>query len=153
EKAALVKATRLNKAELELWRKLESRARKLEKALKSPKLHKPSQLYLALSKAAGDEVLFLLLYSSERIVQDRIKNYLQKYLPLAMEVTEEQVRAQGVEPGSKDYEKVKEQLIVARLNARPKKPAPPPEPEKPAEPQPPPGQPPPLRKPLTRTLR
>ncbi len=153
EKTALARTLRLNKEELELWRKLESRAKKLEKALKSPKLHKPSALYLALAKAAGDEVLFLLLYSSHRIVQDRIKNYLQKYLPVAMEITDEQIRARGVEPGSREYEKVKQELIVARLNARPKKPAAPPEPETPPEPAPPPGQPPPLRKPLTRTLR
>lgn len=153
EKAALVQATRLNKAELELWRKLESRAKKLEKTLKSARLHKPSELYLALAKANGDEVLYLLLYSSQRIVQDRIKNYLQKYLPLAMEITDEQVRARCEETGSRDYEKVKQELIVARLNARPKKPAPPPEPETPIEPQPPPGQRPPLRKPLTRTIR
>lgn len=153
EKTLLARTLRLNKEELELWRKLESRAKKLEKALKSPKLHKPSDLYLALAKAAGDEILFLLLYSSQRIVQDRIRNYLQKYLPLAMEITDEQIRARGVEPGSREYEKVKQELIVARLNARPKKPAPPPEPEKPAEPALPPGQPPPLRKPLTRTLR
>lgn len=153
EKTALAQTVRLNKDELELWRKLESRARKLEKALKSPKLHRPSNLYLALAGAAGDEILFLLLYSSHRIVQDRIKNYLHKYLPLALEITDEQIRARGVEPGSRDYEKVKQELIVARLNARPKKPAPPPEAEKPAEPPLPPGQPPPLRKPLTRTLR
>ncbi|MCS7315044.1 MAG: hypothetical protein RMI94_05305 [Bryobacterales bacterium] len=153
EKTALAQTIRLNKEELELWRKLESRARKLEKTLKSPKLHKPSDLYLALADAAGDEILFLLLYSSQRIVHDRIKNYLQKYLPLAMEITDEQIRARGVEPGSREYEKVKRELIVARLNARPKKTAPPPEPEKPSEPALPPGQPPPLRKPLTRTLR
>lgn len=153
EKTQLARTIRLNKQELEQWRKLESRARKLERALQSPKLHKPSDLYLALAKAAGDEILFLLMYSSHRIVQDRIKNYLQKYLPLAMEITDEQIRARGVEPGSRDYEKVKQELIVARLNARPKKPTPPPEPEKPAEPALPPGQPPPLRKPLTRTLR
>lgn len=153
EKASLIKTADMRSLEIERWKKLEARARKLERLLRSPKLHKPSDLYLALVKAPGEEILFLLLYSSERIVQDRIKNYLQKYLPLSLEVTDEQIRARGVQPGTPAYAKAKEQLIVARLNARPKRPAPPREPEKPAEPVPPPGQPPPLRKPLTRPVR
>jgi len=152
EKAALIRNTNLSREELELWRKLETRAAKLERQLKSPKLHKPSEVYLALAKASGDEVLYLLLYSSLRLVQDRIRNYLQKYLPLAMEITDEQLRARGVEPGTPAYGKLKEELIVARLNARPKRPpAPAPEPEQPPEAAP--AQPPPLRKPLTRPVR
>jgi tRNA nucleotidyltransferase (CCA-adding enzyme) len=154
EKAALIRTVKLGRRDVELWRKLEGRAARLERQLKSPKLHKPSQLYLALAGAPGDQILFLLLYSSLRLVQDRIKNYLQKYLPLALEVTDEQVRARGVQPGTPAYAKAKEELIAARLNARPKRPPePPPAPEKPPEPEPPGGQPPPLRKPLTRTVR
>jgi len=153
EKSALVEATRLSQQEVERWRKLGARAARLERLLKSPKLHRPAQLYLALGKAEGDEILYLLLYSKLRLVQDRIKNYLQKYLPLALEVTEEQLRARGAQPGTPEYEKLKEQLILERLSARPKRPAPPPEPEKPPEPALPPGQRPPLRKPLTRPVR
>lgn len=154
EKAALINATKLGPVEVERWRRLESRAAKLERQLKSPKLHKPSEVYLALAKAPGDQILFLLLYSSLRLVQDRIRNYLQKYLPLAMEITDEQVRARGAEPGTPAYARVKDELIVARLNARPKRPtAPPPEPQKPEAPEALPGRPPPLRKPLTRPVR
>ena len=69
-------------------------------------------------------MLFLLLRSEHRLVQDRIRNYFQKHLPLAQEVTDEEVRAKGVEPGTPKYEKAKEELIAARLNARPKKPTP-----------------------------
>jgi hypothetical protein len=57
-------------------------------------------------------------------VQDRIRNYFQKYLPLAQEVTEEEVLAKGVTPGTPKYEKAKEELIAAKLNARPKRPTP-----------------------------
>ncbi len=154
EKAALIKATGLGPAEAERWKKLEARAGKLERLLKSPKLHKPSDLYLALAQVPGEEMLFLLLYSSERIVQDRIKNYLGKYLPLSLEVTDEQVRARGVQPGTPAYAKVKQELIVARLKARPKRPpVRPPEAEKPEVAETPPGQPPPLRKPLSRPAR
>ncbi len=154
EKAALIEATGLGAEEVDRWKKLEARARKLERLLKSPKLRMPADLYLALAQAPGEEILFLLLYSSERIVQDRIKNYLGKYLPLSLEVTDEQVRARGAEPGTPAYARVKQELIVARLKARPKRPpAKPPEPEKPEAPEVAPGQPPPLRKPLTRPVR
>ncbi len=147
EKAALIKATAMRKDELELWQKLESRAKKLERELKSPKLTRPSNLYAVLSKARGDEVLFLLARSPVRLVQDRIKNYLQKYLPMAQEVTDEDVKAQGVQPGTAKFEKAKAELIAAKLNARPKKPAP--EPVEAPPPAPPPG-PAPLRRPYTR---
>jgi hypothetical protein len=141
----------MEKAELDLWKKLEARAGKLEKDLKSPKLNRPSQVYQVLSKAPGDQVLFLLMRSAQRIVQDRIRNYLQKYLAVAQEVTDDQVQAEGLEPGTPKFEKAKEELIVQRLNARPKKPA--------AEeaPEPPPEQPPQtggkkaLRQPIVRS--
>ncbi len=124
EKAALIKTVGMKKSDVDAWQKLDARSKKLERDLKSAKLTKPSQLHQVISKALGEQVLFLLLRSQQRIVQDRIRNYFQKYLPLVQEVTDEEVRAQGVMPGTPKYEKVKEELIVARLNARPKKPTP-----------------------------
>ena len=46
------------------------------------RLKKASQLYQVLIKAAGEQVLWLMVYSSQRLVQDRIKNYFEKYLLL-----------------------------------------------------------------------
>lgn len=148
EKAALVKATGMRPADVAAWQKLEVRSRKLERELKAPRLNRPSQIYEALVKAPGEEVLFLLTHSPLRLVQDRVRNYLQKYLPAAQEITDEDVRQQkGIEPGTPKFQKAKQELIAAHLNARPKKPAPEPEPAKPAEPPAPSGA---LRKPLTR---
>jgi hypothetical protein len=75
--------------------------------------------------------LYLLVYSGQRIVTDRIKNYFQKYLPAAAEVTDEIVAATGIEPGTPKFQKAKEEMILTRLDARPKKPAPEPEPAPP----------------------
>lgn len=130
EKSALVAASGMQKADVDEWQKLETRARKLEKELKSAKLQKPSHIYHVLSKARGDEMLFLLYRSSERTVQDRIKNYFQKYLPAAQEVTERDVVAAGGQPGTPKFQKLRDELITTRLDARPRK-APPPEPEAP----------------------
>jgi tRNA nucleotidyltransferase/poly(A) polymerase len=127
ERAAFIKEMGLSRKDVDQWQKLEQKAKKLEKDLKSAKLQKPSHIYLALSKAAGDQILFLLSHSSERLVHDRIKNYLQKYLPAAQEITERDVVAAGAKPGTPKFQKLREELILTRLDARPKK-VPPPEP-------------------------
>jgi tRNA nucleotidyltransferase/poly(A) polymerase len=129
EKSALIEASGVEKADLDELQKLEARAKKLEKELKSAKLQKPSHVYHALFKARADETIFLLYRSPERTVQDRIKNYFQKYLPAAQEVTERDVVAAGGQPGTPKFQKVRDDLINTRLDTRPKKPAPPPEPE------------------------
>ena len=83
-------------------------------------------------------MLFLLIRSQQRLVQDRIRNYLQKYLPMAAGGHRPaRCAAKGVEPGTPKWDKAKEEVIAAKLNARPKKPAP--------EEVPPPGPQPPVR--------
>lgn len=124
ERTGLIKTTGMRAADVGLWQKLEGRAKKLERELKSPKLSRPSQIYQVLSKAPGELILFLLIRSEIRMVQDRIRHYLQKYLPAAQEITEQEIRAKGGEPGTAKYRRLKEELIAARLNARPKRPAP-----------------------------
>jgi tRNA nucleotidyltransferase/poly(A) polymerase len=137
EKEELVKCSGLGHREIELWQKLESRSRKLERELKSAKLQRASQLYQALARAPGDQVLFLLLRSPVRLVQDRIRNYLQKHLPAAQEITDREVIAAGAQPGTPRFQKVKEELIATRLDSRPRKPAPAPEAAEAAPPPPP----------------
>jgi tRNA nucleotidyltransferase (CCA-adding enzyme) len=131
ERSALAAAAALTKAEIASIAKLETASKKLERELKAAKLQKPSQLYLAVSRAAGEQVLYLAVYSTERLVVDRIKNYFQKYLPTAEEVTDEVVAATGVAPGTPKFQRAKEEMILKSLDARPKKPAPPPEPPPP----------------------
>lgn len=122
ERTALIQGASLQKSEVSHWQKLEANAKKLERELKAAKLQKPSLLYRALHKAPGELVLFLLLRSSQRLVHDRIKNYLQKYLPAALEVTDREVLAAGVQPDSPKFQKVKDELVAARLDVRQKKP-------------------------------
>lgn len=133
ERGQIAKAIPIPKEELEAAAKLESKATKLEKELTAAKLHRPSALYNVLSKVPGEVLLFLLMRSGQRLVLDRVKNHLQKYLPTAQEVTERDVIDKGVQPGTPKYAKVHQQLIAARLDARPKKvvveePPPPPPP-------------------------
>jgi hypothetical protein len=79
-----------------------------------------------LSKAPGERAVFLLLKSQHRIVQDRVRNYFQKYLPAAHEITDRQVIETGGVFGTPKFAKLKAEMIARRLDARPKKPAEPP---------------------------
>lgn len=125
EKAALAKTVAMDKEDLQNWQKLDAKAAKLEKELKAPRLNRPSQIYQVLVKTPGEQILYLLIRSQQRLVQDRIRNYLQKYVVTAQEVTDAEVAARGVKPDSPKFQKARQDLIAARLDARPKKVTPP----------------------------
>jgi len=132
--AAAIKVAGLTRAESNALQKLAPAAKKLERALQSAKLQKASALYTMLSETPGEQILYLAIHSGQRLVQDRIKNYFQKYLPMSQEVTNEMVAAAGVAPGTPKFAKAKQDMILKHLDARPKKVAPPPEPPPPPPP-------------------
>jgi hypothetical protein len=103
------------------WQKLGTRAAKLEKEVSVATLNRPSRIYNVLSKAAGEQILYLVLHSQQRVVQDRIRNYLQKYIPAAQEITDLQVVEAGYSVGTPKFEKAKAEMIQKRLDARPPK--------------------------------
>lgn len=121
EKAELIRVFELSKSSADAVKSLEADAKKLESALKSARITKPSHVYDALRDATTDEVLLVLYQSAVRVVQDRIRAYYQKYLPLAQEITEEQVAATGVKPGTPKFEKAFQAMVTSHINARPKK--------------------------------
>jgi len=131
ERSAALAALALPGAELKTFQRLEGAAKKLESALKASTIHKPSQVWEALKDAGTAEVLLVAYESALRVVQDRIRAYYQKYLPIAQEITEEQVVAAGHKPGTPRFDKAWQAMVVTRLNARPKKVEPEPEPPPP----------------------
>jgi len=131
EASQFFKSLNLPKPDINSMERLKTGAKKLEKDLKNPKLQKASALYTLVTKSPAEQVLYLLVYSQQRIVQDRIKNYFQKHLLTAAEITDEMVTATGVERGTPKFLKAKEEMILQRLDARPKKVEPPPEPPPP----------------------
>jgi tRNA nucleotidyltransferase/poly(A) polymerase len=131
EKQALVKGLELGKADVDAWQKLEARAKKLETALRSQRIRKASQVYHIVVNAAPDEVLFLLYHSAFKPVQERLRNYFQKYLLTVLEITPEEWATIEAKPGTPKYAKAREEFITQRLDRRPKKVEPPPTPEPP----------------------
>ena len=63
----------------------------------------------------------MLMRSTQRLVVDRLKNYFQKYLPVAQEITEKDVIERGGKLGTPKFAKLHSELIAARLDARPKR--------------------------------
>lgn len=129
ERGAMMKAIAATRAEAEAPQKLAGRAKKLESALKSAKLQRPSQVHAVCASESGETVLFLMMHTTERIVADRIRNYLQKYLMAAAEVTDHDIEAEGLKPGTPKFAKRKAEAIAKRLDRRQPKPTPPPTPE------------------------
>jgi tRNA nucleotidyltransferase/poly(A) polymerase len=138
ERSEAVRSLALSTSTLNGLKKLEINAKKLEKEIRSPKIHKPSQVWEVLEAAGENEILTVLYESEQRVVQDRIRAFFAKYLPLAQEVTEEQVAAAGVKPGNPKFGRAMREAIIRHINARPRKPPEPePAPALPAPPAPP----------------
>jgi len=137
ERQGLIKATEMQKAELEPWQKLDARAKKLETSLRAARVKKASHVYQIMTAAAPDEILFQLYHSTFKPVQERMRNYYQKYLPLLQEITPEEWATVEGKPGTPKFNKARDAFIANRLDRKVKKPV---VPE--VAPPPPPGPPP-----------
>jgi hypothetical protein len=94
-------------------------------------------VYHLVNAAAPDEVLFLLYHSALKPVQERLRNYFQKYLPAVQEILPEEWATVPGTPGTPKYNKARDAFVSNRLDRKVKKPAPPP--EAPPPPPPPPS--------------
>jgi tRNA nucleotidyltransferase (CCA-adding enzyme) len=122
EKPALIKATEMNKEEVDSWQKLESRSKKLETLLHATRIRKASHVYQIMVAAAPDEILFQLYHSPLKQVQERMRNYYQKYLPLLQEITPEEWATVEGQPDTPKYNKARDAFIANRLDRKVKKP-------------------------------
>ena len=134
EKQALIKATDMPKGDIDQWQKIEARAKKLETALRAPRVRKPSHVYHIVAVAAPEDVLFVLYHSALKPVQERLRNHFQKYVPTVQEITSEEWATIEPKPGTPKYAKARDEFISEVLNRRPKKPV-----EEEAPPTPPPA--------------
>ncbi len=128
ERSAFLAGFGLPPDSLEAGKKIKPRAAQLAEDLKASGLRKPSQIYNAIAPAEATDILYVLYDSEEPIVQERLNLYLEKYLPEASEITDAQVEATGVKPGTAQFRKAKAAMITAKLNAPPPPPPPPPGP-------------------------
>ncbi len=134
EKTALFKTVEMPKAPLDRLRHLEPEVHKLEQALQSPRVRKPSHVYRILADAPPEQIVFLLANSTHKAAQERVRNYLQKYLPAMQELPPAEWEAIEGQPGTPKYDRNRQAFLAAHLDVRPRKqPDPEPEPAPPAE--------------------
>ncbi|MCS7023792.1 MAG: hypothetical protein NZV14_03240 [Bryobacteraceae bacterium] len=121
ERAGLLKAIGAHRSEIQQLNQFPQRAKALEKVLKSAKLQKASQIYQALQQEGGEVALYLFITTQQRLVQDRIRNYLTKYLLAASEITDRDIEAEGLKPGTPKFRARKIERVYERLDSRPRK--------------------------------
>ncbi len=74
--------------------------------------------------------MFLMYHSAVKPVQERLRNYFQKYLPAIQEITPEEWAAVEAKAGPR-HSKARDEFIADRLDRRVRKPAPAPPPPPP----------------------
>ncbi|MEZ5351073.1 MAG: hypothetical protein R2762_00420 [Bryobacteraceae bacterium] len=124
EKNQIVKNLGIPKKDIEAWNKLAARVKKLEATLKSAKLNRASLVFKTLREVPGEDILLLSMRTGQRLVQDRLKNYLQKYLLGANEITDRDLAHLNLQPGTPQYAKARDEMVFAYLDGRIRKPAP-----------------------------
>jgi len=122
DRQSLMKATEMPKSDIDQWQKIEARAKKLEAALRAPKVRKPSHVYHIVNAAAPEDVLFVLYHCALKPVQERLRNHFQKYAVTVQEITPEEWATIEPKPGTPKYAKAREEFISEILNRKPKKP-------------------------------
>jgi tRNA nucleotidyltransferase/poly(A) polymerase len=122
DKQALIKATDMPKGDVDQWQKIDARAKKLEAALRAPRVRKPSHVYHIAAAAAPEDVLFVLYHSALKPIQERLRNHFQKYVPMVQEITPEEWATIEPKPGTPKYAKARDEFISEILNRKPKKP-------------------------------
>jgi tRNA nucleotidyltransferase (CCA-adding enzyme) len=121
DKQDLLKIVDLSKTDAAAYQKLETRSKKLETALRSARIRKPSQVYHIVDVAEPDEILLTLYRSTLKPVQERLRSYFQKYLPAIQEITPEEWATVEGKPGMPKYQKARDQFVTNRLDRRPPK--------------------------------
>jgi tRNA nucleotidyltransferase (CCA-adding enzyme) len=121
DKAAVLKTLDLSKTDAAAYQKLDARSKKLETALRSARIRKPSQVYHIVNAAEPDEILLTLYRSALKPAQERLRSYFQKYLPAVQEITPEEWATVEGKPGTPKYQKARDQFVTNRLDRRPPK--------------------------------
>ncbi len=96
---------------------IEKEGKKLERLLASPKCGQPSQVYTLLLKQPLPVILFVRVTTTRAAVQNRIKNYFNKYLPMRGSLPRAELQSLGVKPGP-EFERIVERCFLEQLDGK-----------------------------------
>jgi len=92
-------------------------ARRLARVLASPKVARPSQIYLLLADKPRPLLLYLLVYCLQKKVQTRVRSFLLKYLPLRARLPRAELHALGLKPGP-EFDKILDRVFFDQLDGK-----------------------------------
>ena len=99
----------------------EREAAKLAKAVASPKVTKPSQVYALLNGVPPALAASLLMNATSATVQNRVKAHFTKVPPLRAQLPRAELEAMGAPPGAK-FEQILERVLLDQLDGKLKTP-------------------------------
>jgi len=99
----------------------EREAAKLAKAVVSPKVTKPSQVYMLLNGVPRALAATLLINAANASVQNRVKAFFTKVPPLRAQLPRAELEAMGAPPGPK-FEQILERVLLYKLDGKLKTP-------------------------------
>ena len=123
EPAAILQRSKFQKSEIEAVLSLEAEAKKLAVLLSGKKANAPKDAYAILEKAPMDLLLYILAESSKATARNKIRNYLQKWRPMRLDLgsAANELESIGMPRGPK-FDKVIEDFFGAQLAGRVKSP-------------------------------
>lgn len=117
ERAGLKTRLGLKTSEAKVWTDLESQARALQKTVAGKQMVQNSRLFEAVSAEDPAVALFLIAFSPQPAVRDRLRTYFARLRPAASAVRDEDVEALGVKRTSPKFEAARDAYVAARLDS------------------------------------
>ncbi|HET9400704.1 MAG TPA: hypothetical protein VFO34_07115 [Candidatus Acidoferrales bacterium] len=123
EPAAILQRSKYQKSEIEAVLALEGESKKLASLLAGKKANAPKDAYAILEKAPMDLLLYVLAESSNATARNKIRNYLQKWRPMRLDLGSAMNELENIGmPRGPKFDKVIEDYFGAQLAGRVKAP-------------------------------
>jgi tRNA nucleotidyltransferase (CCA-adding enzyme) len=118
DQAQIFKRLNLAKTDLAALRDLESEAKRLQKELMGKAGSSPTALFKLLSATPSDLMILLLVESPQAKVQSRVKVFLQKYLPMRLQLPSHELAQLGVEAGTPRHTEILDAYFYGVLEGK-----------------------------------
>lgn len=118
DRNAAVKRLCLDEPEYKDFRKLPNAAKRLAQDLRGDSGATPMKLHQLLSATRPELMLLVQIAHRELKILARVRNYLQKYLPMRSKLPDTELQVLGIAVGTPRYERIREQFFQAMVERK-----------------------------------
>ena len=118
DRNAAVKRLCLDEPEYKDFRKLPHAAKRLAQDLRGDSGATPMKLHQLLSATKPELILLVQIAHRELKILARVRNYLQKYLPMRSKLPDTELQVLGIAVGTPRYERIREQFFQAMVERK-----------------------------------